>query len=471
MEIVLNEEFWQRIEEYRKLGFDPVRWVATGTNELDNWTFAQAAKHMKRTPLKLEMDWIDAFYYADGKDPDLTRRVFSIYEPVVGNEVEIKHALAMFRVHKDIENDSTLFTEILNNFFKNFRYKVFIKKGTFALTEHKDSQFALLDYIGLHRGDKVGFTAADNTTAYITDPTLEPDSEIHSDIAMTRCIDHLNLVGCTSGFNLFPVYDAPQEYMLDRISKNLDTFTSRYNLKMDDYSSLKIGKLFFGSTAIANTFKELPMHYDRVEEGMQIIITNPLGSLMPLSLYTMTQIDEEIMPILESNGINNRDLMSTKNECIKNLSEPHFVLGKIVSKYSPEFGTPIQISENLVAVHPLGDDGILGLWKLAQISNSRLIINDIPSGAFEEFVRLAASEGLVSNPTAAGNGCHAIVATKDISNLLLDDLRRHNFGAIAIGTVARKGEPDVAFLDTAREHFAANIRLSILNKIISKWSK
>lgn len=465
--IVLNEEFWQHIEEYRKLGFDPVRWVATGTIELDKWTFAHAAKHMKRTSVKLEMDWIDAFYYADGKAPDLTRRVFSIHEPMVGNEVEIKHALAMFRVHKDIENDSTLFTEILNNFFKNFRYKVFVKKCTFAVTEHRDSQFALLDYIGLHRGDKVGFTAADNTTAHIIDPTLEPDSEIHSDISMTRCIDHLNLVGCTSGFNLFPVYDAPQEYMLDRIRKNLDAFTSRYNLKMDDYSSLKIGKLFFGSTAIANTFKELPMHYDRVEEGMQIIITNPLGSLIPLSLFMITQIDEEIMPALESNGINNGDLVSTKNECIRNLSEPHFALGKIVSKYSPEFGTPLQNNENLVAVHPLGDDGILGLWKLAQLSNCHLIINDIPL-MYKEIVRIAASEGLVANPTASVNGCHTIVATNDISKLLLDELQKHNFRANIIGSVAKKGKTDVTFANTAREHFAANIRLSTLNKIISK---
>ncbi|MGA9934519.1 MAG: SelD-related putative sulfur metabolism protein [Nitrososphaeraceae archaeon] len=463
----MTEEFWQKIEEYRKLGFDPLRWVATGSNEIDIWTLNHAVKEMKRSSVKLDTNWYDAFHYADGKAPDLTRRVFSIRDPAVENEVELKHALAMFRVHKEIENDPSLFTGILNNFFRNFRCKVAISKTTFAVTEHRDAQFALLDYIGLHRGDKVGFTAADNATAHVIDPTLEPDSELHTDIPMTRCIDHLNLIGCTSGFNLYPIYDSPHEYTLDTIRKNLDAFTSRYNLKMDDYSSLKMGKLFFGATGIANTFKELPTNYDQIEETMQIIITNPLGSLMGLSLFVLAQIDEKIISKLETKGVNKQDLVSAKDECMKNLSEPHFSLGKIVSKYCPNFGESLQKNDNIIAVHPLGSDGILGLWKLARVSNCHLVVNDIPM-MFEEIARLASSEALVANPTAAMNGCHTIVATKDITNTVLDELRKHNFRATVIGFVTRKGEPNVTFGNNVKEHFAANIGISILNKITGK---
>ena len=463
----LTEEFWQKIEVYRKLGFDPLRWVATGSNEIDNWTLNHAVKEMKRSSIKLDTNWYDAFHYADGKAPDLTRRVFSILDPAVENEVELKHALAMFRVHKEIENDPSLFTGILNNFFRNFRCKVAISKTTFAVTEHRDAQFALLDYIGLHRGDKVGFTAADNATAHVIDPTLEPDSELHTDIPMTRCIDHLNLIGCTSGFNLYPIYDSPHEYTLDTIRKNLDAFTSRYNLKMDDYSSLKLGKLFFGATGIANTFKELPTNYDQIEETMQIIITNPLGSLMALSLFAIAQIDEKIISTLETKGVNKQDLVSAKDECMKNLSEPHFSLGKIISKYCPNFGESLQKNDNIIAVHPLGSDGILGLWKLARVSNCHLVVNDIPM-MFEEIARLASSEALVANPTAAMNGCHTIVATKNITNTVLDELRKHNFRATVIGFVTRKGEPNVTFGNNVKEHFAANIGLSILNKITGK---
>jgi selenophosphate synthase len=152
---------------------------------------------------------------------------------------------------------------------------------------------------------------------------------------------------------------------------------------------------------------------------------------------------------------------------MKNLSEPHFSLGKIISKYCPNFGESLQKNDNLIAVHPLGSDGILGLWKLARVSNCHLVVNDIPM-MFEEIARLASSEALVANPTAAMNGCHTIVATKDISNAVLDELRRHNFRATVIGFVARKGEPNVTFESNVKEHFAANIGLSILNKITDK---
>jgi selenophosphate synthase len=277
----------------------------------------------------------------------------------------------------------------------------------------------------------------------------------------------LNLLGCTSGYNLYPIYDSPQESLLDTIGKNLDAFTSRYNLKMDEYSSLKIGRLFFGATAIANTFKELPTNYDKIEETMQIIITNPLGSLMALCLYMLAQIDEKTASSLENNGISNQDLVSEKDECMKNLCEPHFSLGKIVSKYCPAFGTPLQKSENLIAVYPLASNGILGLWELARISNCHLVINDIPM-VFEEIARLASSEALVMNPSASINGCHTIVATKDISNLVLDELRRHNFKAIVMGFVAKKGEGKVTFGDNIKDHFAAKIGLSILNTPVGK---
>ena len=461
----MTEEFWRRIDEYRQSGFDPLRWIATGSNEIDSWKLDQAVTEMKRSSIKLYTNWIDSFHYADGKAPELTRRVFSIQEPAVENEVDLKHSLALFRVHKEIENESTLFTETLNNFFRNFKCKVSINKSIFAVTEHEDAQFALLDYIGLHRGDKVGFTGADNATAYVIDPTLEPDSELHTDIPMTRCIDRLNLLGCTSGFDLYPIYDSPQESSLDTIRKNLDAFTSRYNLKMDDYSSLKIGKLFFGATGVANTFKELPTHYEQIEENMQIIVTNPLGSLMALTLYTLAQIDEKIVSSLENKGIiNNQDLKSAKDECMKNLCEPHFSLGRIISKYCPGFGMPVQTNENIIAVYPLGSDGIVGLWKLADVSNCHLVINEIPM-MYEEIARLASSEALVLNSTAAINGCHAIIATKDVSSIIIDELRSHNFKATVIGFVAKKGDRNVTFGNGVKDHFAAKIGLSVANKI------
>ena len=43
--------------------------------------------------MKILPSWFDAFYYTDGKSPELTRRVYKIDESMVEKEVEIKRAL------------------------------------------------------------------------------------------------------------------------------------------------------------------------------------------------------------------------------------------------------------------------------------------------------------------------------------------------------------------------------------------
>ncbi len=158
--------------------------------------------------------------------------------------------------------------------------------------------------------------------------------------------------------------------MLDNIRKNLDAFTSRYNLAMEDYSSVKIGKLFFGSTAIANTLKELPTRYDQVEEGMQIIISNKFGAIPPVSLYMLTEMDNSNIVKFEQNNILLNTLSSAKDEAIKSLSEPRFTLGKIISKYCPDFGIAFDKHTHITAVHPVASDGIFAIGKLADLTNS-----------------------------------------------------------------------------------------------------
>ena len=263
----MSENFWDQVYNYRKEGIDPLRWIPTCSNELDSDLLQTTMGKVKRCSVKIDPNWFDAFYYSEKKAPELTRRVFALNEDVMEKEAVIRHALSLFQIHSEIAEDQLLFENMLINFFKKFQSKVLIRKNTVSLTSNLGSQFALLDYVQLHKGDKVGFTAASNSATQIIDPTLNLDSEINSNIAMVKTIDHLNLLGCTSGFMLFPIYDASSEVMLDRIRGNLDAFTSRYNLGMEDYSSLKFGKLFFGNTAIANTLKELPVNYDQVETG------------------------------------------------------------------------------------------------------------------------------------------------------------------------------------------------------------
>ena len=459
----MSENFWKNIEEYRRLGFDPLRWIPTCSNQVDDEILQASLNEIKRSTIKLEPTWFDSFYYMDGKNPELTRRLYyNLDNPDVEKEAEIKRALLMFRIHTEIGNDSVFLSEMIRRFLKSFRFKVISKKIVMPLTVNRESQFALLDYIRLSRGDKVGYTSANNSTTQITDPTLSPESEIHSDIALTMAMENLNLLGCTSGFRVFPIYDAPTENLLDTIRKNLDAFTSRHNLAMDDYSSVRVGSLFFGATAVANTLKEQPIRYEQVEEGMQIVIPSKLGTIPAISIYILAQMDEENISKIEDNDISLDFLTTAKNEVLKSLSEPRFSLGKVISRYCPDFGTQYDKHSHIAAVYPIMTDGILAVAKFARLVSAQIIINNLPI-KYDEIARFAAKELLVENATAASTGCHMIVATENVANLIMEDLRKHNFEPSVIGFVAKKDTPGLKIEADIDRYVSSKAKLTKLN--------
>jgi len=465
----LSDNFWEHVNLYRKLGFDPLRWIPTCSNELDINIIKDALAEIKHTSIKVYPNWFDSFYHIDGKIPDLTRRVFNLANPVVDKQVELKRALAVFRIHTGSGEYTPLLLEALQNFFKVFSFKVSVSNLSAVFTEHKDAQFGMFDYIHLHRGDKVGYMPAVTSVTQITDVTKAPDDEIHSNIAMTSSIELLNLLGCgtPSSFKLFPIYDALSEETLDKIRSNLDAFTSRYNLAMEDYSSLKVGKLFYGTSAMANTTKDLPTKYDQIEEEMEIIITNKFGGLPALSLYTLGRMDSENINKFEQDGMSFANITDAKDGAMKNLAEPHFALGKIIAKYCPDFEAPYDKQTHVTAVYPVGPQGVFALHALAGLANAQLRINDLPLRN-EEISRFVTSEALMENATASLNGCHIIVAIKDVVNLIIEELRKHNFSPERIGIVEKKGQGSVSFATDISQFVASKVKIAQLKEIVKQ---
>lgn len=459
----MDQNFWDLVREYSQLGFDPLRWIPTCSNEVDSKILQYALNGIKRSSIKLLANWFDAFYYADGKIPELTRRVYSLSDPATEKEVEIKRALSLFRIHTEIGDDPAALSRTLQKFLKHFHSKLLVRKNTMILTSNHDSQFALFDYIELHRGDKVGFTAANNSALQVTDPTLKPESETHSNIALTTAIENLNLLGCTSGFRVFPIYDAPSK-MLDRIGINLDAYASRYNLAVEDYSSLKIGKFFFGATAIANTLKELPIRYDQIEEGMKIILSNKFGAMSAVSLHMLTEMDHDNIANIERKGILLNVLSAAKDETIKSLSEPHFSLGKIISKYCPNFGLDFDKHAHIIAVYPVSTDGIFALEKLAQLTDASIVISDVPMKN-EAIARYVTEEFLMENATSSSTSCHLIVAAENIANLIVEELRKTNFDPTIIGSFSKKGTPHVEIENNVNQYLALKAKMVRPNPI------
>lgn len=459
----MADNFWENVEQYRKLGFDPLRWVSTCSTEADTHVVKQALAEVKKSTIKVAPSWFDSYFHIAGKEPELTRRVYDLASPVVDKEVEVKRALAMFRVHSQAAESPQALSEVLSNFFAVFKAKVAVSSAPIATTEHKDAQFALLDYIELRRGDKDGYMPALSSFTQVTDITKDPEDDIHVKIAMTDAIERLNLLGCGNPalFKFFPIYDAPTEQALDRIRTNLDAFMSRYNLVMEDYSSLKRGKLFYGTSAISITNKELPTRYEQVEEGMEIMITNKFGGLAAVSLHALALSDPANAARFEKAGVPMAEITAARDEAIKSLSEPHFALGKIISKYCPDFGQAFDKGAHITAVHPVGPRGIFALGSLAELANAGIAVKDVPV-RHENISRLAASEALVENATASQHGCHVLVGTREVLNLVAEDLRQHHFAHETIGAVAKKGAPSVTVEKDAGQYVANKAKLARL---------
>jgi selenophosphate synthase len=212
---------------------------------------------------------------------------------------------------------------------------------------------------------------------------------------------------------------------------------------------------------MASTTKELPTRYDQIEEGMEILITNKFGGLPAMGLYTLARMDSENIIKYDQNGIPYASIVEARDEAVKNLSEPHFALGKIVAKYCPDFGVPFDKNTHIAAVYPVGQHGLFSLGSLAELANSHLMINEIPVRN-EEIAIFATKEFLVDNATASLNGCHLIIATKDIANLMIEDLKRHNFAPEKIGIIAKKGTASVTLTKDAGKFVASRAKLAHL---------
>ena len=67
------------------------------------------------------------------------------------------------------------------------------------------------------------------------------------------------------------------------------------------------------------------------------------------------------------------------------------------------------------------------------------------------------------NATAASVGCHMIVATKDVANLIIEDLRKHNFEPSVIGFIAKKGGPGLMIEADIDKYVSSKKKLTKLN--------
>lgn len=462
----MNTDFWDNIYKYKEYGFEPLSWLSTFSNEIDPDLLESSLNKIKGTNWKIIPEWFDWFYKSERKNPEVTRRIYNLSDLYVQqSETGIKKALAIIQLNKEIVDNQEKRLNLLSNIINSIKSKCITKKIS-VINMSSKKQFALLDFVETRRGNKVGYIIANNYITQVTDVLSSPESDLHCKITVAGVIENLNLLGCIDEFKIFPIYDAPKEEMLDVTRQNLDSITLSNNIYMEDYSSLKIGNLFFGATATATTYKEIPTRYTEIEEEMNVIITDKFGSIIPLSLFLLTKINEENISVFEKHGIVINKLENEKDNIINNLSHPRFELGKLINKYCPAFEGKFDKASHITAVFPILTQGILAIKKIVDYIDHEIIIDKIPI-KHKEMSSYAVKEYLVQHSTSSFNGCHLIIASRECTDSIIQDLKKIHLEPEIIGKVGKKGKPLLNIKDIEIDKYI--LRRSKINKKIRSF--
>jgi selenophosphate synthase len=416
-----------------------LRWLPDCSNELKHYD--NIANEFKRNNLRITIpSYYSYFHYPEKKEAEIIRRIYKVDEEIRHEDLKTKKAVTILKYGKNVVYDDDLIVEEIKKISNSIDSKIEIDKLSIIPTNvKKDFHFILFDHIKSHRGNKTGYTVVTNSNTQATDVTQSIRSPIHMEISLTEAINLLNLVGCTKDIKLYPIYDAPNDEMLDEIRKNIDSFTIKYNFTFEDYSSLKLGSLFFGTTAVGNTHKELPNKYDLVQQDMQIIVTDKIGLLACLGLYIISTLDNEIvLKKMNSYGIDLEKVIQLKDLALKNLTEPRLSLGRIVSKYLPDFENEFDVNSNILVTHPISKNGISSFKELSQLINKEVVIDQQQIPYVDKDVStFLAKEHLIANIGASTSDTNLIIVSKDLAPTIVEELAKHKFNPTIIGRIGK----------------------------------
>jgi len=432
--------------EYNNLGFDPLRWLPDCSNELNHEKFDDIADEFKnRNNLRIIPNHYSYFQYPEKKDAEIIRRVYKIDEKFRHEDLKTKKAVSILKYDKNTVNDDNLLVNEIKKISDSFDTKIEVDKVSIIPTNSKkDFQFILFDHIKTQRGNKTGYTIVTNSNTQATDVTQSIGSPIHMEISFTESISLLNILGCFKDIKLYPIYDAPTDELLDDIRRNIDSYTVKYNYTFEDYSSLKLGSLFFGTTAVGNTHKELPNRYDLIEQDMQIISTDSLGLLACLGLYITTNLDDTVFQKMNKYGIDREKVYQLRDLALKSLTEPKISIGKIISKYLPDFENQFDLQSNILVTHPISKSGIASFVELSKLISNQIIIDDVPY-VNKDIKNFILKEHLLSNVSASTPDTNMIIVSKDFAATIIEDLSKHKFNPAIIGRIGKPGKAGVSF--------------------------
>src|SRR5262249_24851237 len=162
----MQDDFLQAVLQYRSLGIDPLGWVTNSLDEKGAIIFNNLSGLNRKSGRLVDYSWCGA-YPNSGKNPELIRRVYNIKSPREQGNLRAKRIVSLFNLHSDTTSNSKKLSQALLDFSSKLNPKYPIWCSEICTTSDLKAEFALLDFLDLHRGEKVGYTVVNSSSLKI----------------------------------------------------------------------------------------------------------------------------------------------------------------------------------------------------------------------------------------------------------------------------------------------------------------
>ncbi len=374
----------------------------------------------------------------------LTRRIYSVDGVNINSDELTKlspsAALLLLQIHQSRASSPAEFAKSILSLYRQLgssKTRIRIGKGHSIVSTKSGAEFALVDFISTRPGND--YLLANNDTIQIIDPTEDPGSYRQVATAVSNALNDLFIKGIYRDITIYPVYDAPTNDLRAELMKNFRDFANKWGFNVINERQPSVNYLLMGATVVGILDKEPPMFYENIKPGFKVLITRPFGELSIISTYLTAHVDESVMSDLERDVMSIDELERLKMRIMEMLSKPNVEIARVINKYLPEVGESFKDDEHIAATIDVSGPGIFVFKELAEQANVDIALNSIPLIS-PEIAAFATEHYIITDATAGTNGSIAIVASEDVINSIINDLKGiENTQPMIIGEVLGRG--------------------------------
>ncbi len=446
----LVNKFKRNVALYKSLGVNPTA-LATGCSvKVDLVSVLYPAisslrgklEKMKISPRR------DAYVFPTAEQQEIERRIYGL-DLTEADVEDLKRlrpsrAVVLSQVGQELASSAEKFGQVVGGVYSKVAEGspgIEIGKGHSIVTTEQRAQFFLFDYVKQEGQSTPELTVANNDTIQVIDPTEEPGDFRQSAVALANSLNDLYTLGAWRELEIYPVVDAPTDELRKKILDNYNSFSGEVGGKVLQVPQPSTGTLLMGATVLVRSRRRPPFFFDEVSEGMEVLLTRPMGDLAPINVYMVSMMDPDLITELNGIGFTIDQVAQVKEEVLSTISKPNLPSAKAIEQFLPSLEEDFDPERHIAVTTDVSGPGIYVIRELAELSNARISLWDVPLTS-PELSEFATRNFIIPNGTSGTNGSLVIIASPKVLDQLEGKLS-DQYSPRRIGKVIGKGEPKV----------------------------